>query len=463
MHCRTVSIVILPLPMGLLTDQIRAMGTHNRRRTDLAGQAWGAAPTPLIPGVLRRELGHVDAPPSLTEAVGAKFKLGALDHTFWHCCSSLDGDARNDLIEVATAAIRDNPDWPVLALQPSSMLDFDLLALNGRTKAALKEAFPQGPRELNGITFGELLEIPHIGPKSALEIACTVEWGSRWSRQQRHNQKRLAVMQAQREHVPEEVSTFFRMLASWVSGERGETTLEQVLPEADTEWPSEIQYLWNRLITSDAKKLAGGFRMRYFVPALIERAFAECDERHRLILQARVFTTTRPTAVEALAKVFNISVNEARALESQAMRSIERIRSTAFAPLHRRADAIRERLGAAIPERDPEVAKALNANFEGQEITGTRQFEKDLLLWLAGPYKWDGGWLVAPPDIAKQSTQALMDRKNESGIIENSEVQDALNELRIRPTHHHAWVKRLGRFARSADGIVPKAFGLAGS
>ena len=107
------------------------------------------------------------------------------------------------------------------------------------------------------------------------------------------------------------------------------------------------------------------------------------------------------------------------------------------------------------------MAKALNSNLDGQEISGTRQFEKDLLLWLAGPYKWDGGWLVAPPDIARRSTQALMERKNDSGVIENKQVQDALSKLRIRPMHHHAWIKRLGRFVGSANGLVPKASGVA--
>ena len=145
------------------------------------------------------------------------------------------------------------------------------------------------------------------------------------------------------------------------------------------------------------------------------------------------------------------------------MKSIELLQTSSYAAVRRRAEVIREHLGSAIPERDPAVASALNTSVDEYDGSGNRQFEKDLFLWLAGPYKWDGGWLVAPPNIAKQSTKELIDRKNQSGLIENSLVQETLTRLKIQPAHHHAWIKRLDRFVGNANGLVLSAAGRTGT
>lgn len=418
---------------------------------------------PLLPETLRRALAEVPAPQSLNELAGSEIKLGALNSDFWNSCSSLSSEARNALVKRVTAAIRDNSHWFVLENRPSTKLDFDMLGLNARAKKALRSVFPQGPAELHGKTFGDLLEISNIGPKTALEIACAVEWASHCARMSQALRHREEAMRTQKDVVPDEVATFFRVLASWAAGELHEPTLERVLPDANPGWPAEIKQLWRRVGDCDADQIAGNLKQRYSVSALIDRAFADCDDRHRLILQARVFTTTRATAHEALAKVFGLSVAETRALEAQAMQCIERMQSSTFGPLRRRALAVRERLGSAVPERDAEVAAALNASIDGYDGTSPAQFEKDLLLWLAGPYRWDGGWLVAPPDVAKRSAEELMRRKDESGFIANALVADTLNKLHIHAVHHRAWVQRLRGFIGGPDGLLTASSSLASS
>ena len=67
------------------------------------------------------------------------------------------------------------------------------------------------------------------------------------------------------------------------------------------------------------------------------------------------------------------------------------------------------------------------------------------------------------PGIGKKTALRLV-----LHLIKNKEenthtLTEALSKLRIRRTHHHAWIKRLGRFSGSASGLVPNATSLARS
>jgi hypothetical protein len=226
------------------------------------------------------------------------------------------------------------------------------------------------------------------------------------------------------------------------------------LPQPKPGWPPELVQLWKRVRYCSASDLAGTLRDRYSVPDLVQQAFAGCDQRHRLILQARVLTTTKPTSLEALAAALCLTVHDVRSLQRAALGYLERLQTKPFRPVSGRARLIRERLGCAVPERDPVLKQALDWVVWDFKDFPDSDFARELMLWLAGPYRLKDRWYVTSADLPIRTVQALLEYRNRDGVIETSDVRKVLSRLAIHPKYHEAWIDRVGEFIGVGNGLM---------
>lgn len=469
------------------------MARASRRQPNDKRGHWGARPVPLLPARIRGALSGKDLPASLRKATGRAVSADALDREFWNDAPDLNPACLKDLVGLATAMIRQHSDWPIVDA-PKARMKLDSLALEDRTRKVFAAEFGNRPIDVGALTWRDLLELRNVGPKRALELACAIELAvlgdvhaepaSKAADQPTAEPEQIespveaptdtpsrtdTVHEAAEERRPDPVqatvlaalppdfTTFFRVLAAWAYGEHGHATLAAALGDPSPRWPPELNALWSRLRDSDTESIAGSLKHRYSVQHLVARLFDGCDQRHRFVLQARLFTTARPTAHEALAKVFGLSVPDTRALEDEATQRLQRIDSSSYAPLRRRAEVIRQRLGSAVPDRDPDLAATLSMAVNDRDHSTSMQFEKDFLLWLAGPYRWERGWLVAYSDIVRRSIRELLHRRNDAGLIADLLVHETLSNLKIRSVHHDAWIERLGKFIRRPNGLLLSA------
>jgi hypothetical protein len=176
-----------------------------------------------------------------------------------------------------------------------------------------------------------------------------------------------------------------------------------------------------------------------------------------MILQARVFSTDSPTSLESLGRVLNCSAEELKILQREALAILGRIQQKPYRPVLKRAMALRQRLGAAIPVSEPCIQQSLDwvvADFGDPDM---REFGRSLMFWLAGPYRRQNDWYVASADLAIRSIRALLRLRNDDGVIGEDGVQRALARLGVRVEYRAGWVERLGEFADVPGGLVWEA------
>lgn len=466
---------------------------------DKSTTSWGQAPAPLVPAALRRIAGDTAAPASLEAAFGRPVTLVELDASIWSVgATHLGKTGLADLVKALTPLLNTHADLLLVDREDALSTVPDALALTPQTHKHLASALQGSPLGAT-LTFGDLLAMPQVGPRRAIEIACALE-----AHLDEHS---AAVMSAtiavpserpeetivgdavigvfdapiepgpehdetlagtvvlppgerrerdrrQAGRTPREIKTFFRVLAAWTSGERGEQTLKNALPQPKPGWPPELIQLWKRVRYCSAAELAGSLRDRYSVPDLVQQAFAGCDQRHRLILQARVLTTTRPTSLEALSTALCKPVEDVRALQREALGYLERLQTKPFRPVSGRASLIRQRLGCAVPERDSVLRQALEWVVSDFTEFPDLEFARELMLWLAGPYRLKERWFVTSADLPMRTVQALLEHRNRDGVIEMSIVRKVLSDLAIHPKYHEAWIDHIGEFIGVGNGLM---------
>ena len=145
----------------------------------LVAGGWGEAPFPLVPRRVRGALGAVRLPRWVADELrlpeGAT--VAALDSSIWQriggtsdrVLNSLCLLVRNHLRDVAPVHCGDADVFPVGVALTSA-------PLSARSRNALAAAgLLDRPRQLAELTFGDLLRLPAVGIRSALEIACVLE------------------------------------------------------------------------------------------------------------------------------------------------------------------------------------------------------------------------------------------------------------------------------------------------
>ncbi|MGD2167509.1 MAG: hypothetical protein PVF63_05335 [Gammaproteobacteria bacterium] len=417
---------------------------------------WGQPPVALAPAALRTVAGDKVVPKFLGELAGEELRLRALDTRFWQRDVKLEKSDLDKLLKWLGGMLRDHRDADI-AEAGFPPIPLVALCLPQATQKAFEKALGKTPLQCEEMTIGSLLDLPNIGPKRTLELLCALDDVIDDAyRKPPPSLARGDVRERRKKHrTPREITTFFRVLGAWASGERGEKDFRNALPKPHPGWPPELAQLWKRVQYCSTNELAGSLVQRYGIPRLIEYAFRNCDHRHRLILRARVFTTDSPTSLESLASVLDCTPEDVNRLQREGLHVLEKLRTDGFRAVAVRAKSVRGHLGLAIPRDDALIDQALEWAFPDFGDRDTVDFGRSLMFWLAGPYRKQNGWYVASADLAIRSTHALLRLCDEDGIIGRDGVQQVLARLGIHARYRDQWVRRLGEFAQVESGLVP--------
>lgn len=421
-----------------------------------AERQWGQSPMALAPAALRSVAGDLPVPTFLKELTGEDLKLRALDARFWDRGIVFEKKHIKRLVKWLGGVLREHRDTPISesGVPPMPLV---ALCLSLNTQKAYEKVIGKEPIQCENYTIGALLDLPNIGPKRTLELLGALDEviDDAYRKPPPSVAKGNIRERRKKQRTPREVTAFFRVLAAWTAGERGEQDFRNALPKPHPSWPPELAQLWKRIQYCKTSDLAGSLVQRYGIPRMVDHAFQNCDHRHRLILRARVFSTDSPTSLESLASVLDCTPDEVNALQREGLNVLGKLRTKAYRAVSARAKSVRGHLGLAIPVDDPLIEQALEWAFPDFGDRDTREFGRSLMFWLAGPYRKQKGWFVGSADLPIRSTQALMQLRDDDGVIGNDAVQRVLARLGIHARYRTQWVERLGEFGHVEAGLVP--------
>lgn len=234
-----------------------------------------------------------------------------------------------------------------------------------------------------------------------------------------------------------------RALAEWAVLERGATRMGDILCLAPgLGWmPEELRAAWEQASQLTLESLLRLHRLP--LPAeLITRLLTTLDERDQLILNERLFTGT-PTTLSSIGTRLGISRGRVQQLQERiGVRLRSSIQSARYAPLRWRAEDLADMIGAMLPVDSPALAGGLTwATRDLPEEL--KDLGERLLLWLAGPYRCRGAWLIRAntnPYTIKAAITAHLDRH---GLFGPDTARALLEQHGVRPHAHNAWLQEM--------------------
>ena len=414
---------------------------------------WGRAPTPLLPKCLVAELGYIAAPSSLSALLGAQATLRDVNGAVWEHVDSVDAQTLRDIVESIRPALASRTHLLIRSGEPLCRPVEDL-PFSNRTRNRVSQHLERfTARELS---FGDVLAIPSFGARGAVEFACVIEAAMECISNVVVEDASRQSMRSAVGSTRQEINSAFQTLAAYAAGERNVETLADVLPNPRDEWPPEIEHLWRSLGRVRARDVAGEFVKRYSVPELMSKVLTPLDERLREIVAKRITATDRPVTLEALGERMRVTRERIRQLEKKALIHLERVRTSEFRPVIRRAQAVRAKLGVGVPADDKILRDTLNWATEdiGQNTNIPPKFAAALLLWLAGPYKKRQGWLLAEQHLRKLTLDALLDRRDDRGRVPNESIDEVLTQLGFNERTHAAWLRLFRDLLKVDDGYL---------
>lgn len=413
-------------------------------------QPWGKPTTPLLPKSLAESLKHMPLPSSLRRVLGPDATIAILNGSLWDRVNSVDKDSLYQIINMVRPLLRSYQHLPIRSGEPLSV-PIESLPFSRRTSNIVRLNLNLFSSPY--LTFEDILQVNMLGVRSAIEFACVLEAAIL----NMSNTEQTGVPSQSNSHtipIPNEIISAFQSLAAYAAGEEGHSTLANVLPEAEEDWPPEIKMLWNKIGEIDSQQLAGDIINRYSAPLIISRALESIDNRLSEILTKRVLAIDNVMTLELLGKSWSVTRERVRQIEKQAISYLQQFKSDDFGPIIRKAKRLRERLGIGVPVNDQLINNALASVTGDLDYISDINLVNSLLLWLAGPYKIYDGWLLAKKDLPRLTLEAILDRRDDRGIITNDDVISVLEEFNFNKSSHSAWVKYLGNFVVVDDGYI---------
>jgi hypothetical protein len=223
-------------------------------------------------------------------------------------------------------------------------------------------------------------------------------------------------------------------ISGWAVRDRGATKLSDLIrlsPDLGRV-PPELSEEFRRLSDEPIEAFTDSASVE-LSPRLPEELIEDAETRTDILLRRRVNRGRRPT-LESVGDEIGVTRERVRQLEVNAAREIaERLGSPCFAPLRWRASDLADVLGPAVPA-DSELLEAALA-------WATRGFDdpssflnEDLMLWIAGPYEPDSGWLVRKGVSLSELVAAFDTRLGEGPILAEQEARSALDALGLDQT-----------------------------
>ena len=423
--------------------------------TTIHVQPWGTSPTPLLPKAIIRAVGHYPVPQSLKKELGVDGTMADLDGYNWEGIESVSKKCLRELIELV------RPRLPslynsVFRCGESITQPIQSLPLSTKTRNLVSGNLDKfsSPH----LTLRNLMSICSCGARSAIEFACVLEAALNNSvSYDDSNLKLQTTHEITTNHSAfSDINYTFQILAAYAAGERNLRTLSDVMPITPEEWPTEVKELWGNLANIRSDDLAGEFKSKYSVPELVLRIVTPIDDRSREILSSRVFATEHLVTLDEIGQRYSISRERVRQLEKEAIAYLKLLNEVEFLPIIRRAKALRQQLGAALPASDSLRKEALDwvtTDFRiYKEID--LSFVKAIFLWLAGPYKIHCSWLQIEQDLLDLTRDALLDCQENNGFIDEKAIFEVLTRFEINQRYHDGWLNRLNEFRRIDNGII---------
>lgn len=406
--------------------------------------AWGTRGVPIIPSLFRALLDGEPASPAVQRWLAdSTVTLDQLDEQIW--AKAANPPPHDLLPEVAASvvpAIRRAGSMQPFPLKPLLGPVLAALPLRARTMNTMSAAgYLDQQSRVEEATIDQLMQIPNFGAANLVDLLCVAE---------------AALPKLGHPAMPSFVNDIqgkaarerdIRIIAAWAVGEHGAETAGKVLELSNVPRPQEVEVAWQHILQFPLRDLAGDQAQRYSPPDVIAQFMSSLDDREIDVLRDRILPINSVATLDELARRHGLSRERVRQIE---VRIKDRLTTLADSSVGRLAITLSQRLGTAAPTLSQDVT-AVAANLVDQHSDPT--LSGLLVLYLAGPYRADDGWILRIPSRAslEGTRYALIGAADQSGIVSDAAVTDVLDRAGIRHHWHDAWISRLGCLKRVGD------------
>lgn len=407
--------------------------------------AWGARGIPMVPVLFRTFLHGEPAPPAVQRWLDHTVNLDQLDEQIW---SIAETPPPYDLLPAIAASLA-----PVLrragSLQPFPRKPalgpvLSALPLRPRTMNALSAAgYLDEEGRIEEASLDQLMKIPNFGMASLIDLLCVAEAGLPTLGYPAMPSSEDAIQgQAANERD-------LRIVAAWAVGEHGAQTASEVLELSASPRPQDVEASWQHILRFSLRDFAGDLAQTYSPPHVVAQFLAELDDRETELLRDRVLQIDAPATLDEIGRRHDVSRQRVRQIE---VRVKDRLATLVDSSVGRLAVTLMKRLGTAVPAFSQDVAAVDELVHPYSDPT----LAKLLLLYLAGPYRADDGWILHLPSRASLdgTQQSLLDAADQAGIVSDTAVADVLERAGIRRAWHDAWISKLGCLKRVGDNYL---------
>ena len=405
--------------------------------------AWGTRGVPIVPALFRALLDGEPAPPAVQLWLGISIvTLDQLDEQIW---ATVANPPPRDLLPAVAASLapalrragrlqpfpRQSPLGPVLSALP----------LRPRTVNAMSAA---GYLDLQGgveeATVDQLLQIPNFGVASLIDLLCVAETALPALG---HTPMPTSEKDIQREALNEHD---LRIVAAWAVGEHDAETAAEILELSNAPRPQEVEAAWQHILHFSLCDFAGDLAQSYSPPQVVAKFLASLDDRETEIIRDRILPMNSALTLDEIARRNGLSRERIRQME---VRVKDQLATLADSSVGRLAASLTQRLGTAVPALSEDVTALADLVPQYSDPTLSRL----LLLYLAGPYRADDGWILRLPSRASLdgTRHSLLDAADQAGLVGDAAVTDVLDRAGIRRDWHDAWISRLGCLKRVGD------------
>ena len=239
-------------------------------------------------------------------------------------------------------------------------------------------------------------------------------------------------------HALGEVVHTVRLLASWHEREQGPGNLASLFAvQPDQSLPPDLTQTLSWSGNLDTATLCYPHLVRAEIEVLVDDLLACFTDDWRLVLSRRVLAAT-PDTLEQIGRDLGVTREAVRQTQRKAERQLaELLEDESLLPLHWRAAALREALGAAAPLTSGLTRDAL------QRATRDVDHEaaEPLLLRLAGPYRLRDGWWMRV-DSALPDGRDLLAVMGTARLITTDDASSWLAARGVRADFLDEWVAR---------------------
>jgi hypothetical protein len=400
--------------------------------------AWGEAPCPLLPVSVRGMLVGLPAPACIAAWLGRAVMCSELDGHVWATATSpLNSECLREVADLIGSRL-----GPAAQLRPLPSVRglgslVAKLPLRTRTMNALMhEGLLEPASTIESLTLAELTDIRNFGTVSLLDLLCVVEGAL--SVITKHYERESA---ADRPDM-----NAMKIIAAWAVGEHGAETAGAVLELSNAPRPQEVEAAWRSILQFPVRDLAGDLAHNYSPPQIINEFLASINDLEKDVLSNRILPINSAATLDEIGRRHDVSRERVRQIEVRLKASLAAL---ARSSVGRLATVLATRLGTAVPAHCQDVMALTDIvhRYNDPDLSCL------LLLYLAGPYRSDDGWILRIPNRASldETRQSLLDAADQSGLLSEAAVTDVLDRASIRRDWHDVWITRLGCLRRVGD------------